>query len=67
MIELLIILFGILISGFGTVIGFGGGVFMIPLLVIGFHVPLNIAVGSGTLLRYFPVRLYQQYLTPGKN
>jgi hypothetical protein len=56
MIELLIILFAILISGFGTVIGFGGGVFMIPLLVIGFHVPLNIAVGS-VLVALFPSAL----------
>jgi uncharacterized membrane protein YfcA len=54
--EILIILFGILISAFGTIVGFGGGVFMIPLLVIGFHVPLNIAVGS-VLVALFPSAL----------
>ena len=51
--EIVIILAGILISAFGTIVGFGGGVFMIPLLVIGFHVPLNIAVGS-VLIALFP-------------
>jgi uncharacterized protein len=54
--EILIIFFAILISAFGTVVGFGGGVFMIPLLVIGFHVPLNIAVGS-VLVALFPSAL----------
>lgn len=54
--EILIILSGILISGFGTIVGFGGGVFMIPVLVIGFHVPLNIAVGS-VLVALFPSAL----------
>ena len=54
--EFLIILFAIIISAFGTIVGFGGGVFMIPLLVIGFHVPLNIAVGS-VLVALFPSAL----------
>ena len=54
--EILIILLGILISGFGTIVGFGGGVFMVPLLVIGFNVPLNIAVGS-VLVALFPSAL----------
>lgn len=54
--EFLIILFAIIFSGFGTIVGFGGGVFMIPLLVIGFHVPLNIAVGS-VLVALFPSAL----------
>lgn len=51
--EFLIILLAIIVSAFGTIVGFGGGVFMIPLLVIGFHIPLNIAVGS-VLVALFP-------------
>jgi len=54
--EILIILLGIIVSAFGTIVGFGGGVFMIPLLVIGFQVPLNIAVGS-VLVALFPSAL----------
>jgi uncharacterized membrane protein YfcA len=54
--EILIILLAIIISGFGTIVGFGGGVFMVPLLVIGFNVPLNIAVGS-VLVALFPSAL----------
>jgi uncharacterized membrane protein YfcA len=56
MMEILIILSALIFSGFGTIVGFGGGVFMIPLLVIGFHVPLNIAVGS-VLVALFPSAL----------
>jgi uncharacterized membrane protein YfcA len=54
--EFLIIFFAVIISGFGTIVGFGGGVFMVPLLVIGFHVPLNVAVGS-VLIALFPSAL----------
>ncbi len=54
--EILIILFAVIISAFGTVVGFGGGVFMVPLLVIGFHVPINIAIGS-VLVALFPSAL----------
>ena len=56
MIEFLIILFAIIFSAFGTIVGFGGGIFMVPLLVIGFHVPLNVAVGS-VLVALFPSSL----------
>ena len=42
----LLIIISIVVSSFGTLVGFGGGVFMIPILVIGFGVPINIAVGS---------------------
>lgn len=64
--EILIILLGILISGFGTIVGFGGGVFMIPLLVIGFNVPLNIAVGS-VLVALFPSALISTIFNWRKN
>lgn len=34
-----------LISALGTMVGFGGGIFMIPLLIVGFEVPIQFAVG----------------------
>lgn len=43
---LAIILTSILISGFGTIIGFGGGVFMVPILVILFNVKLHAAISA---------------------
>lgn len=43
---ILIVLIGALVSGFGTLIGFGGGVFMVPILVIGFGFPITLAIGS---------------------
>lgn len=51
--SFLIVLVAVAVSAFGTVIGFGGGVFMIPALIIFFHVPINIAVGS-VILALFP-------------
>ncbi len=50
---LLITICGILVSAFGTVVGFGGGVFMIPILVIFFHVPIKFAISS-VLLALLP-------------
>ncbi|RQP17538.1 MAG: sulfite exporter TauE/SafE family protein [Parapedobacter sp.] len=44
--SLLIILIGFTVSSFGNLIGFGGGIFMVPILVTIFHYPLAIAVGS---------------------
>ncbi len=43
---ILILIASIIVSGFGTIVGFGGGVFMIPILVIVFNVPIKIAIGS---------------------
>lgn len=56
----LIFLCGFLFSAFGTVVGFGGGIFMIPVLIIFFHVPIDIAVGS-TILALFPGALISTY------
>ncbi|MER2996519.1 sulfite exporter TauE/SafE family protein [Pontibacter populi] len=44
--ELFIFFIGILVSAFGTVIGFGGGVFMVPILIIFFGYNIEIAIGS---------------------
>ncbi|TXK51587.1 sulfite exporter TauE/SafE family protein [Pontibacter qinzhouensis] len=41
-----IFLIGIVVSGFGTIIGFGGGVFMVPVLIIFFGYNIEIAIGS---------------------
>lgn len=38
----------ILVSTFGTLAGIGGGVFMVPLLVIGFDIPLKEAIAAIT-------------------
>jgi len=42
----LIFLFAIIFSAFGTLVGFGGGIFMLPFLIVFFHVPIHFAVGS---------------------
>jgi len=44
--SILIILIGFTVSSFGNLIGFGGGIFMVPILVTIFHYPLALAVGS---------------------
>ncbi|MBK7104590.1 MAG: sulfite exporter TauE/SafE family protein [Ignavibacteriae bacterium] len=46
MTFILILLSAIFVSGFGSIVGFGGGVFMIPILVIVFGFPIKIAIGS---------------------
>jgi uncharacterized membrane protein YfcA len=46
MFFLLILITSLLVSGFGSVVGFGGGVFMIPILVIVFGFPIKIAIGT---------------------
>lgn len=43
---LLIVISAIIVSGFGSIVGFGGGVFMIPILVIIFNYPIKIAIGA---------------------
>ncbi|MBA9078088.1 sulfite exporter TauE/SafE family protein [Rufibacter quisquiliarum] len=44
--ELLIFLIGVAVSAFGVLIGFGGGVFMVPILIIFFQFPIELAIGS---------------------
>lgn len=44
--ELLIFIIGVAVSGFGTMIGFGGGVFMVPILIIFFGYNIEIAIGA---------------------
>ncbi|MFZ1289817.1 MAG: sulfite exporter TauE/SafE family protein [Melioribacteraceae bacterium] len=43
---ILILIASIIVSGFGTIVGFGGGVFMVPILVIVFGFPVKVAIGA---------------------
>ena len=51
--QLAMFVVAFLVSAFGTVVGFGGGVFMVPILVLLFHVPIQLAIGS-VMLGLFP-------------
>ncbi|SEG47198.1 hypothetical protein SAMN05421847_2402 [Halpernia humi] len=42
----LIVIISFIISLYGSLVGFGGGIFMVPVLITFFHYPLNLAVGS---------------------
>ncbi|AMM50402.1 hypothetical protein TH61_03295 [Rufibacter sp. DG15C] len=44
--EILLFIVGVLVSAFGTLIGFGGGVFLVPILIIFFQFPIEVAIGS---------------------
>lgn len=49
----LIFFLSVFFSAFGTVVGFGGGIFVVPVLILFFNVPINIAVGS-VMIALFP-------------
>lgn len=51
---------GLLVSTFGTVVGFGGGVFMVPALILFFHFPIELAIGS-TMSAMFPAALIASF------
>lgn len=53
-------LVGLLVSTFGTVVGFGGGVFMVPILILFFQFPIEIAIGS-TMSAMFPASLIASF------
>ena len=57
---IMLVIISALVSSFGTIVGFGGGVFMIPILVIIFNVPINIAVGS-VIFALFPAAIISSY------
>ncbi|WP_231583480.1 sulfite exporter TauE/SafE family protein [Rufibacter radiotolerans] len=44
--EILLFLVGVAVSAFGTMVGFGGGVFLVPILIIFFQFPIELAIGS---------------------
>jgi uncharacterized membrane protein YfcA len=47
---------GFIVSAFGTIVGFGGGVFMVPILVLIFNIPIQLAIGC-VILALFPSAL----------
>lgn len=49
MTYFLIILIALLLSGYGALVGFGGGVFIVPILILVFHYPIEYAIGAVTL------------------
>lgn len=57
---LVLMLLSAAISSFGNIVGFGGGVFMVPLLVSFFHFPFTIAVGS-VMISLIPSSLIATY------
>ncbi len=46
---LLLVLIGIATGALGAILGTGGGVFLIPILLLGFGVPIHFAVGTSIL------------------
>ncbi|WP_255478832.1 sulfite exporter TauE/SafE family protein [Rufibacter sp. XAAS-G3-1] len=44
--DVLLFLVGIVVSTFGTMVGFGGGVFMVPILIMFFQFPIELAIGT---------------------
>ena len=63
---ILILLLSAIFAAFGTVIGFGGGIFMIPILVIIFKVPINIAAGS-VIVALIPGSLISSFYNKKRN
>src|SRR5690554_2226374 len=60
-ITLILILISFTISLFGSVVGFGGGIFMVPILITVFSYPLTTAVGS-VMISLLPSSLISTFL-----
>ncbi|MDG3581943.1 MULTISPECIES: sulfite exporter TauE/SafE family protein [Galbibacter] len=60
-ITIILILISFTISMFGSVVGFGGGIFMVPILIAVFHFPLTTAVGS-VMISLLPSSLISTFL-----
>lgn len=61
----LLILLGLLISLYGSIVGFGGGIFMVPILVAVFGYSLDIAAGTA-MISLVPSSLISTYLNRKK-
>jgi uncharacterized membrane protein YfcA len=61
LIILLLIAISFLISLFGSIVGFGGGIFIIPILITVFHYKLDVAVGAA-MISLIPSALMSTYL-----
>ena len=44
--DLLLVLSGLVAGGFGALLGLGGGILIVPILTLGFGVPLTTAIGT---------------------
>ncbi len=61
----LLVLIGFMISLYGSIVGFGGGIFMVPILVTVFSYPLDIAAGAA-MISLVPSSLISTYLNRKK-
>src|SRR5690625_1466355 len=61
----LLILLGLLISLFGSIVGFGGGIFMVPILVAVFGYDLDIAAGTA-MISLVPSSIISSFLNRKK-
>lgn len=60
-VTLILILISFIISLFGSIVGFGGGIFMVPILVTVFHFPLAESVGA-VMVALIPSSIISTYL-----
>ena len=58
---LLLVMVSMLISLFGSIVGFGGGILIVPILITFFHYPLDAAVGA-TMASLVPSAFMSTYL-----
>ncbi|MBX2941303.1 MAG: sulfite exporter TauE/SafE family protein [Cyclobacteriaceae bacterium] len=56
----LLIIISLLISLFGSIVGFGGGIFIVPILITFFNYPLDAAVGA-TMVSLIPAAFMSTY------
>lgn len=61
LLILILIAISFLISLFGSIVGFGGGIFMVPILITIFHYKLDAAVGAA-MVSLIPSALMSTYL-----
>lgn len=61
----LLILIGLLISLYGSIVGFGGGIFMVPILVSVFGYSLDVAAGTA-MISLVPSSIISTYLNRKK-
>lgn len=58
--DLIMMGVAVAVSAFGTVVGFGGGVLLVPLLILFFHYPIELAIGS-TMAAMVPASLIASF------
>jgi len=63
--DLILVALGLLISLYGSIVGFGGGIFMVPILVAVFGFDMDIAAGS-VMLALVPSSLISTMLNKKK-